>query len=166
MTTANLKNEVQARINAISHSAGTQQATEVLQLAVDTVGLNLDLTNVISVLNSISTAISNNTSNDDLTAINAASIALGITDKPLVSVIKSIQRGSLSFLSDDITRNITISPVNLAKSFLTVSVQKGSGTSSYSEGKIGAYLSNSTTITLAGGARVFGVVYWEVVEYV
>lgn len=81
MTTAILKVEVQTRIDAITYTSGTLQATEVLQLSVDTVGLELDLTNIIAVHTSISSAIIGGTSEDDLTAINASSIALGITSR-------------------------------------------------------------------------------------
>jgi len=81
MTTAVLKTEVQTRIDAITYSSGTLQAVEVLQLSVDTVGLHLDLTNLISVHNSMTSAIIGGTSDDDLTALNAASIALGVTSK-------------------------------------------------------------------------------------
>lgn len=81
MTTAILKTEVQTRLDAITYSAGTLQAVEVLQLAVDAVGLDLDLINIISVHNSLSSAITSGTSEDDLTAINSASLILGVTSK-------------------------------------------------------------------------------------
>ena len=89
MSTATLKAEVQTRINAIVYSSGTVQASEVLQLAVDTVGLGLTLTNIISVHNSMTTAIVVGTSDDDLTALNAASIALGITSKSAGGVFQA-----------------------------------------------------------------------------
>lgn len=78
MTTLNLKTEVQTRIDAL---VAPVPAAEILQNAVDTVGLDLDLTNITSVLNSATTAIDSNTPADDITALNAASIALGVTSK-------------------------------------------------------------------------------------
>jgi hypothetical protein len=79
MSTAILTAEVQTRIDALTYSSGTTQALEVLQLAVDTVGLTLDLTNIISVHTSMTAAVVTGTSENDLTALNAASLALGIT---------------------------------------------------------------------------------------
>lgn len=83
MTTETLKIEVQKRINAPSlvYSSGTLQATIVLKLAVETVGLSLDLTNIIAVHTAMSSAIVGGTSDKDLAAINSASLILGITRK-------------------------------------------------------------------------------------
>lgn len=78
MTTTTLKNEVQIRIDALAYPI---DATELLQNAVDTVGLELDLTNIVSVLNSSTSAITGATPDDDITALNATSIALGVTTK-------------------------------------------------------------------------------------
>lgn len=81
MSTTLLKSEVQTRLDAISYSSGTSQAVEVLQLAVDAVGLGLNLDNIVSVHTSMTSAIGSGTSDDDLTALNAGSIALGITSR-------------------------------------------------------------------------------------
>lgn len=83
MTTANLKSQVQLRIDALTYPIA---ASELLQNAVDTVGLGLDLTNIISVLDSATTAITGATPDDDVTALNAASVALGVTSKSIASV--------------------------------------------------------------------------------
>lgn len=79
MATIILQTEVQARIDALTYPI---EATVLLQNAVDTVGLGLDLTNIIAVLDSSTSAITSGTPEDDVTALNAASLALGVTTKP------------------------------------------------------------------------------------
>ena len=82
MSTATLKAQVQLRIDALTTAT---PAIDILQNAVDTVGLDLDLTNITSVLNSATNSISGSTLDDDITALNSASIALGVTSKPSTS---------------------------------------------------------------------------------
>ena len=84
MATSDLKAKVQARINALTHP---MSAFELQQHAIDTVGLNLDLTNIKSVLNSATAAIATAT-DDEITALNTASVALGVTNKPDLSEFK------------------------------------------------------------------------------
>lgn len=76
MSTANLQAEVQSRIDALTYPI---DVFDLLQNAIDTVGLGLDLTNIKSVLEQATTVISNLTSDDEITALNTASIALGVT---------------------------------------------------------------------------------------
>jgi len=109
MSTAILSAEIQVRVDAISYTTGTEQAAEVLQLATDAVGaeLAIDLTNLLSVQNSISSAIVTGvTSDDDLTAISLASLLLGITSKsggglPAVYIHKQDFVSGLSFPQPD-----------------------------------------------------------------
>jgi VCBS repeat-containing protein len=79
MTTTVLKAEVQTRIDAL---AAPVAAEVILQNAVDTVGLDLNLVNIKGVLNSATTLVTGSTPANDVTALNSASIALGVTVKP------------------------------------------------------------------------------------
>lgn len=91
MTTAKLKTAVQAKLNAIVYSSGTLQAKQVVQLATEAMGLGLDLTNVISVHNDMTSAIVLGTTSDkDLSALNVGSITLGITSKSIIPFIEGI----------------------------------------------------------------------------
>jgi hypothetical protein len=76
MSNTLLKAEVQANIDALTHPTA---AAVLLQNAVDTVGLDLDLGNIIGVHSSATTAITGSTSANDITALNATGIALGVT---------------------------------------------------------------------------------------
>lgn len=79
MSTANLKFEVQTRIDALVYSSGTLQAKDVLRGAIDSIGLDLDISNLINIHTSMTSAITSGTDAKDITALNAASVALGIT---------------------------------------------------------------------------------------
>ena len=76
MSNTLLKAEIQSRIDALTHP--TTPAL-LLQNAVDTVGLGLDLANIISVHGSATAAITSGTPENDITALNAVSVALGVT---------------------------------------------------------------------------------------
>lgn len=82
MSTTILKGEVQTRIDALVYSSGTLQASEVMQDAADTVGLDCNLDIITGVYNSMLAQVDGTTSNDDITSLNVISIALGITTKP------------------------------------------------------------------------------------
>jgi len=79
MSTTTLKNEIQSRVNSVTHPIA---AKELLKIAIETIGLDLDLSNIISVLNTTTSSVGSSTSDSDLLALNSASIALGVTNKP------------------------------------------------------------------------------------
>tara|TARA_Y100000739_G_C20471225_1_gene401405 strand:+ start:288 stop:632 length:345 start_codon:yes stop_codon:yes gene_type:complete len=101
------------------------------------------------------------------------------------SIIKSIQRGqtaiSLAANGAVTSTTVTITAVDLDKTFVSVSFKSGWASpyylTSYQFGfntSLGAYLSNSTTVTIEQGGfqyiassfgRSGGTAYWEVVEY-
>tara|TARA_R110002020_G_scaffold445824_1_gene657771 strand:+ start:1561 stop:2409 length:849 start_codon:yes stop_codon:yes gene_type:complete len=108
MSTATLKAQVQLRIDALT---APTPAIEILQNAVDTVGLNLDLTNITSVLNSATTSITNLTTDDDITALNSASIALGVTSKASANNTKKLVMPSISIQELNLKLKSTFSNV-------------------------------------------------------
>ena len=98
-------------------------------------------------------------------------------------VIKSIQRGQTTLAAAG-TSNVTITAVDLAKSFVSVNCKTGyqagkansttSDYTSYGAGFTGGgYLSSTTNLALAAGTgpgrsstvTASSVVYWEVIEY-
>ena len=101
------------------------------------------------------------------------------------SIIKSIQRGqtAISMPINGAVSNttVTITAVDLNKSFVSVSFKSGWSAPYYSSyyyfgfsPALGGYLSNSTTVTIEQGGFVYvnsnygragGTAYWEVVEY-
>ena len=101
------------------------------------------------------------------------------------SIIKSIQRGqttrAVPTTGAATSTTVTITAVDLDKTFVSVSFKSGWSspyyTTSYQFGfntALGAYLSNSTTVTIEQGGYQYiasnfgsgnGTAYWEVVEY-
>jgi len=163
MTTAILKAEVQTRIDAITHPTDPKL---LVRHAADTVALDLDLTNIISVTNAGTAAITSATSSKDLTLLHAASIALGITSKS-ISPIKPMQRG---YFTGDIVgqhyKTVNISSVDMSKTEIDVSggvyyVADNGGMMAYelySSTQIRVYNLTSTQLTFK--------CYWQVKEYV
>lgn len=97
------------------------------------------------------------------------------------TVIKSVQRGGASVTQAG-TTNVTITSVDVDKSFVTCAVTTGYGhtgssfgssTAGRSGGGTGgsARLVNATTVTLAAGSQYGSyykanpAIYWEVIEY-
>lgn len=90
MSTEILQAEVQSRIDALVYPVDLKV---LLQSAVDTVGLGLDLTNIISVLTAATDTITSATSEQDLTVLNTTSLALGVTTKSDSSDDSSVNSG-------------------------------------------------------------------------
>jgi len=156
MSTAILKAEVQSRIDALIYPI---TAKLLLKHAVETVGLGqMDFINIIGVLNSSTAAITVGTSDADIVALNATSIALGVTAKPVPSIIKSIQRGNTSAQS-----TVILSSVNMAKTrvnLLTTISVGGGGLLTAS-----LLLISSTELLISSISDIINV-SWEVIEYV
>jgi hypothetical protein len=91
-----------------------------------------------------------------------------MTSKTLSSIVggglKGVQRGSV-ISSGTGTTNITITAVNIEKSFLTINYGRDQDGSSGHPGTPGAALTTSTNIAVIGDLATPCVVYWEVVEY-
>lgn len=171
MSTTILKAEVQSRIDSLVYSSGTLQAKEVLQESVNILGLDLNLTNLIAVHTSMTSAVGGSTSAKDVTALSAASVNLGITNKPLISPIKSIQRGESS------VGTVTISDVDLSKAKLnlltTYSMWGNNGSGTYANAEIYVNIkltsANTLEVSLVHTGTVVTpnvLVSWEVIEYV
>ena len=99
-------------------------------------------------------------------------------------VIKSIQRGQTTLAANG-TSNVTVTAVDLSKSFVSINCKNGymagkssstsSNYTSYGASVLGGgYLSGTTTLALAAGSgpgssyspsTASTIVYWEVVEY-
>ena len=87
------------------------------------------------------------------------------------SVVKSVQRGVLTFLSGSKEQHITISAVNLGKSVLIVDIG-GINDSDYDSRYINtmyAYLASSTDITIKTPDDYAGLFHfrasWQVIEF-
>jgi len=80
--------------------------------------------------------------------------------------LKSVQRGVTTLSTIGTATNVTITSVNLSKSFICLSVKDGLDTSGVTR-LAGATLTSSTNLqfnpTYTGNAAA--VAYWEVVEF-
>ena len=92
-----------------------------------------------------------------------------MADIPLSDIagsgIKSVQRGLYNFLPTDSTVNVTVSSVDMLKSFITFNVNRPEDNSSGHPGTPGANLTTSTNIAIIGDVATDVIVYWELVEF-
>jgi hypothetical protein len=79
------------------------------------------------------------------------------------SVVKTVQRGSLSIMGTNSSSTATVTAVDTSKTILLIST---SGGSEFSNTLVRAQVTNSTTLTFrraGGGANIS--VEWQLIEY-
>jgi len=85
------------------------------------------------------------------------------------NVIKSIQRGR-TIIPDDATTNVTITAVDLDKSFISVNMGMFRASSTSRAGSVSAYLTTTTNLAITtisdSPTTSDDYVAWEVIEYV
>lgn len=78
--------------------------------------------------------------------------------------ISGVQRGA-SVFSGSTTVNVAISSIDIAKSFVTTSVDRPEDGTAGHPGEPGTRLDTSTNLVISGDVATAVTVYWEVVTF-
>lgn len=165
-----LKNDIVTQVNAeIALKATETQAALIADNDVTQAQLN-GMTTVNGTLDTNVTAINGNT---DAQHVTTKSLVTSEADRviasvpPPASVIKSLQRGYAAMNNGGLTSTtVTISAVNLAKTFLIFSNNSLSNVTYPTEYLIKGKLLNATTLEFKKGSGTGTVeIEWELIEY-